>query len=100
MAAFPICQLVDTEVVPGQRAVADHNLKCYIRNHAEIAFHPVGTCRMGPDPSAVVTPELRVNGVDNLWVADASIMPDLISGNTNAVYMMIGLKLGRQLSGL
>jgi choline dehydrogenase len=47
----------------------------------------------------VVTPELKVRGVENLWIADASVMPDLISGNTNAACMMIGMKLGRQLGG-
>ena len=53
---------------------------------------------MGTDSLAVVAPDLRVNGVEGLWVADASVMPDLISGNTNAVCMMIGMKLGRQLT--
>jgi choline dehydrogenase-like flavoprotein len=53
---------------------------------------------MGTDASAVVDPTLKVRGIESLWIADASIMPDLVSGNTNAVCMMIGMKLGKQLS--
>ncbi len=53
---------------------------------------------MGSDEEAVVTPDLRVRGFENLWIADASVMPDLISGNTNGACMMIGEKLGRDLA--
>jgi choline dehydrogenase-like flavoprotein len=53
---------------------------------------------MGVDADAVVTPDLRVRGIENLWIADASVMPTLISGNINAACMMIGTKLGRQLA--
>ena len=56
------------------------------------------TCRMGADDEAIVGPDLRVKGIENLWIADASIMPNLISGNTNAACMMIGTKLGRELA--
>ena len=52
---------------------------------------------MGVDEKSVVTPDLKVRGLENLWIADASVMPDLISGNINAACMMIGEKLGRQL---
>ena len=64
----------------------------FIRRKAETVYHPVGTCKMGNDPMAVVDSELRVHGIENLRVVDASIMPELISGNTNAPSMMIAEK--------
>ena len=98
MASKPIAQWVQQEVSPGPACDDPAVLQDYIRRHTTIAAHPVGTCRMGNDEQAVVAPDLRVRGTQNLWVADASIMPDLISGNTNAVCMMIGAKLGKQLA--
>lgn len=68
----------------------DAELDTIIRARADTIYHPVGTCRMGDDAGAVVDPQLRFNGVKGLYVADASIMPRLISGNTNAPSIMIG----------
>jgi choline dehydrogenase-like flavoprotein len=71
---------------------SDEALIADIRARSDTIYHPVGTCRMGTDPDAVVDPQLRVRGIDGLRVADASIMPNLISGNTNAPSIMIGEK--------
>ncbi|MEM9438746.1 MAG: GMC oxidoreductase, partial [Pseudomonadota bacterium] len=79
------------EVAPGADVTGDA-LKERIRNGAGTAYHPVGTCRMGEDESAVVTPRLAVRGIEGAWVADASIMPRVTSANTNAPSMMIGWK--------
>ena len=68
----------------------DDAARALIRAHADSIYHPVGTCRMGMDALAVVDPQLRVRGVEGLRVVDASIMPTLIGGNTNAPAIMIG----------
>lgn len=86
------------KIAPGAALRGETQLAEYVRGHTTYAAHLAGTCRMGNDENAVVTPDLRVRGTENLWVADASIMPDLISGNTNATCMLIGAKLGRQLA--
>ncbi|MDR3418934.1 MAG: choline dehydrogenase [Nevskia sp.] len=82
------------EVAPGPNLRSEVELADYVRRTAEVAYHPVGTCRMGTDPSAgsVVDPRLRVHGLQGLRVVDCSIMPTLIGGNTNAAATMIGEK--------
>jgi choline dehydrogenase-like flavoprotein len=74
----------------GTGSEGDDGLRALIRAHADTIYHPVGTCRMGADGGAVVDPQLRVRGIQGLRVADASIMPTLISGNTEAPSAMIG----------
>jgi len=86
-----------TEVDPGPNTTSDAQLVEYIRNNAETIYHPVGTCKMGNDDQAVVDDRLRVHGIANLRVADASIMPRVIGGNTNAPSMVIGEKAARMI---
>ena len=80
------------EVGPGAEVTSDEALEAYIRSVCISGYHPVGTCKMGTDLMAVVDPELRVRGVTGLRVVDASIMPTLVGGNTNAPTIMIGEK--------
>jgi choline dehydrogenase len=80
------------EVMPGPKVADDAELLADVRERGVANFHPVGTCRMGHGPDAVVDPRLRVHGVKGLRVADASIMPTIVAGNTNAPSIMIGEK--------
>ena len=80
------------EMNPGDRYQTDDELLAFARQYGHTAYHVVGTCKMGHDPMAVVDPELRVRGVKNLRVIDASIMPTITSGNTAAPTMMIAEK--------
>jgi choline dehydrogenase len=69
---------------------SDDELLAFARQRGGTVFHPTSTCKMGVDAMAVVDPELRVRGVEGLRVADASVMPTVVSGNTNAATIMIG----------
>jgi choline dehydrogenase len=80
------------EVSPGPGVQSDDEILDYIRANAQTAYHPVGTCKMGIDEMAVVDPQLKVRGMEGLRIADGSIMPTLMSGNTNGPIIMIGEK--------
>jgi len=92
MTAPAMAPLRVTEVAPGADRTTDDEILDWVKGAAETTYHPVGTCKMGSDAMAVVDAQLRVHGVDGLRVADASIMPTLTSGNTNAPSIMIGEK--------
>jgi choline dehydrogenase len=87
------------ESAPGRSAESDADLIAYIRAQAYTVHHPVSTCRMGSDALAVVDPQLRVIGLDGLRVADASVFPSLIGGNTNAAVVMVAEKAGDMILG-
>jgi choline dehydrogenase len=80
------------ETAPGSAVASDAELAAYVRAQAYTVHHPVGTCRMGNDAAAVVDPRLQVIGLENLRVADASVFPSIIGGNTNAAVVMIAEK--------
>jgi choline dehydrogenase len=87
-----LSRIVTGELFPGAEVSNDQDFLAHARKEGQSAYHPVGTCRMGGDAGAVVDARLRVHGVAGLRVVDASIMPTLVSGNTNAACMMIGEK--------
>ena len=92
MTAPAMAPLRVTELAPGASQTTDDEILDWVKRAAETTYHPVGTCKMGSDAMAVVDARLRVHGVMGLRVADASIMPTLTSGNTNAPSIMIGEK--------
>jgi choline dehydrogenase len=92
MTAPAMAPMQVSEIAPGSDRVTDDEILDWVRQAGETTYHPVGTCRMGQDANAVVDERLRVRGISGLRVADASIMPTLTSGNTNAPAIMIGEK--------
>jgi choline dehydrogenase len=99
LAAKAFANVLGEELTPSPAAQTDAELTDYIRKTASTAWHPVGTCKMGTDAMAVVDPRLRVRGMEFLRVVDASIMPNIISGNTNAPTMMIAEKASDLIRG-
>ncbi|TJV46021.1 MAG: FAD-dependent oxidoreductase [Mesorhizobium sp.] len=93
----PLRERVVSEMVPGPDVDDDQALIRYMRREGQCAFHPAGTCKMGVDPMAVVDSRLRVHGIERLRVADASIMPVVASGNTNAATLVIGENAARMI---
>ncbi len=90
------------ELAPGADVSSDGDIDAFVRSHGESAYHPAGTCKMGPnsDPNAVVDGDGRVHGLDGLRVIDASIMPSIVSGNLNAPTIMMAEKLADRVRGL
>ncbi|MGH6674630.1 MAG: GMC oxidoreductase, partial [Xanthobacteraceae bacterium] len=92
----PLAPFVASEITPLN---SDAEIESHIRRTGITVYHPIGTCRMGSDDGSVVDPELRVRGVEALRVVDASVMPDLIGGNINAVVIMIAEKAADAIRG-
>jgi choline dehydrogenase-like flavoprotein len=85
----PLAEAAGREIYPGSEVVDDSDIEAFVRRNVELLYHPVGTCKMGTGDDAVVDPQLRVRGVDDLRVVDASIMPQIPGGNTNAPTIMV-----------
>ena len=81
------------EIFPGSDTQSDAEIAEFIRNKGESIYHPIGTCKMGSDEMAVVDQQLKVHGIEGLRVVDASAMPTLVSGNTNAPTIMMAEKI-------
>jgi choline dehydrogenase len=87
------------ELFPGPDVNSDAEIDAWVRKAVETCYHPVGTCKMGTDQMAVVDPQARVHGLQGLRVVDASIMPSIVSGNTNAPTIMIAEKAADMIRG-
>jgi len=98
-STLPQARIVGAEIRPGAALRTDAELENYIRDAAQVTQHPVGTCTMGVGPNAVVDPQLRVRGIEGLRVADASIMPTVPGGNTNAAVIMVAEKASDHIRG-
>lgn len=99
-AAHPLADLIDAELTPSAEAETDEEIAYYVRGHCTTLYHPSSTCRMGTDPMAVVDPaSMKVHGLEGLRIADASVFPQMISGNLNATVIMIAERAARMIAG-
>jgi choline dehydrogenase len=94
-ATHPLAAYNTGELTPGAGVESDRDFLAYVETDLDTIFHPTSTCRMGSDAQAVVDPRLRVRGVENLWIADASVMPSVPRGHPNAVVAMIAARAAR-----
>lgn len=101
LAARPLAEMIEQEIFPGPGLDSDEELERHAKRFVKTVYHPVGTTRMGRDNDAlaVVTPDLKVRGVDGLRVADASVMPRIISGNTNSIVLVIAERAYEMING-
>ncbi|HVL20326.1 MAG TPA: GMC oxidoreductase, partial [Amaricoccus sp.] len=101
MAQAPLAGLIEREILPGPEKRSDAELAAHARRFVKTVYHPCGTCRMGreSDPDAVVSTDLRLRGVEGLRVVDASVIPTIISGNTNAAVLVVAEKAAELLLG-
>jgi choline dehydrogenase len=95
----PLAEAAAREIYPGPDVVDDGDVEAYVRRNVELLYHPVGTCKMGTGDDAVVDPQLRVRGLDGLRVVDASVMPQIPGGNTNAPTIMIAERAADLIKG-
>ena len=100
MNQYVFSKYIRKEHFPGDEVRSQAEFEDYARRYGRTAYHPVGTCKMGSDKLAVVDPELRVRGVDGLRVCDSSIMPSIVSSNTNAPTIMIAEKAADLIKGV
>jgi choline dehydrogenase-like flavoprotein len=100
VAAGPLAEAAGREIFPGDGVDSDDDLAADLRRRVELIYHPVGTCKMGSGDDAVVDAELRVRGIDGLRVADASIMPVIPGGNTNAPTIMVAERASDLIRGI
>jgi choline dehydrogenase len=98
-ATAPASGLINAERLPGPAVLSDADIDAYARRYVGTAMHPTSTCAMGVDRQAVVDAELRVHGLQGLRIVDASVMPSIVSGNTNAPVIMIAEKAADLIRG-
>jgi choline dehydrogenase len=98
-AQSPLREIIDCEITPSAEAETDAEIADLIRGHCTTLYHPTSTCRMGTDARAVVDPTLKVRGLEGLRVADASVFPCMVSGNTNAPTIMVAERAAAFIAG-